>query len=93
MLRLVNVMEILVEETIEDIMKSHPDFCTCERCRYDVAAIALNKLPPSYVVTMEGEAILRANSLKQQVRVDLIRAVTEAMIIVGKNPHHAENRG
>jgi len=88
MLHLVNVMEILVKETIEDILKTNEEFCACERCRFDMAAIALNKLPPAYVVTMEGEVMLRANSLKQQIRVDLIRAVTEAIQVVSKNPHH-----
>jgi len=88
MFRLVNVMEILVKETIEDILKGHKEFCACERCRFDIAAIALNNLPPSYVVTEEGEVMLRANLLKQQVRVDLIRAITEAIQVVGKNPHH-----
>jgi len=89
MFRLVNVMEDLVLHTIEEILSTQKDVCGCQRCRLDMAAIALNKLPTSYVVTAEGEVLLRVNSLKQQFKVDIIKAVTEAMALVSKNPHHA----
>jgi competence protein ComFB len=88
MLRLVNVMEIQVLETIEDILRNYQEICRCERCKLDIAAIALNKLSPSYVVTAEGEVLLRVSSLKQQNKVDIIRAVTEAIDIVSNKPHH-----
>ncbi len=86
---IVNVMERLVEETLEDILKANKDtFCGCRRCRLDTAAIALNNLSPAYVVTEEGEILLRTNSLRQQFKVDIIKAVTEALALVRKNPHH-----
>lgn len=88
MLRLVNVMEILVSETIDEILSANNKVCGCQRCRFDLAAIALNKLPASYVVTEVGEVIIRTNSLRQQCKVDIIRAVTEAINIVSKYPHH-----
>ncbi|OPY57601.1 MAG: Late competence development protein ComFB [Pelotomaculum sp. PtaU1.Bin035] len=89
MLRLVNVTEMMVFETIDDVLKSFKEICSCERCKLDMAALALNRLSPSYVVTSQGEVLLRASSLKQQLRVDLLRAVTEAVGIVGKKPHHS----
>lgn len=88
MFRLVNVMEILVVETIEEVLKTKIELCGCQRCKFDIAAIALNKLPTSYVVTMEGEVLLRTSALKQQFKVDIIRAVTEAIEVVSKRPHH-----
>jgi competence protein ComFB len=88
MYRLVNVMEILVNDTIEDILKTNDNLCKCQRCKLDIAAIALNKLPASYVVTLEGEVLLRTGALKQQFKVDIIRGVTEAIGIVSKRPHH-----
>ncbi len=89
MFRLTNVMENLVLDTIEEILSTQKNICGCQRCKLDMAAIALNKLPTSYVVTAEGEVLLRVNSLKQQLKVDIIRTVTEAMALVSKNPHHA----
>ncbi len=88
MYRLLNVMEILVDETIDEILRANKDICACDRCRLDLSAVALNKLPTIYVVTTEGEVIKRTNSLKQQFKVDIIRALTEALGVVRKNPHH-----
>lgn len=88
MLRLINVMELLVEETILEILNANKDICSCERCKLDLAAIALNKLPGSYVVTLEGELIKRSSSLRQQFKVDIIKAVSEALETVKNNPHH-----
>lgn len=90
MYRLLNVMEILVDETIDEIRKANKDICGCDRCRLDLSALALNKLPTNYVVTTEGEIIKRTNSLKQQFKVDIIRALTEALDVVRKHPHHAK---
>lgn len=88
MYSLVNVMEFLVKETVEEVLKARKDLCGCDRCKLDIAAIALNRLPTSYVVTLEGEVILRTGALKQQFKVDLIRNVTEAVELVSKRPHH-----
>lgn len=88
MYRLINVMEVLVNETVEEVLKANKKFCDCQRCKLDIAAIALNKLPTSYVVTLEGEVLLRTGSLKQQFKIDIIRAVTEALEVVSKRPHH-----
>lgn len=85
---LINVMEILVKETVDEVLKANPHFCSCQRCRLDLAALALNKLSPSYVVTQEGEVWLRANALRQQCKVDLIRVVAESINTVAEHPHH-----
>lgn len=90
MYRLLNVMEILVDETIDEILRANKDICACDRCRLDMSAVALNKLPTIYVVTTEGEVLKRTNSLKQQFKVDIIRALTEALDVVRKHPHHTK---
>lgn len=89
MFRLINVMEILVDETLDEILKANKDICSCPRCRLDLAAVALNNLPTNYVVTVEGELFKRTGALKQQFKVDIIRALTEALKIVSKHPHHS----
>lgn len=91
MFRLVNVMEVLVGETIDEMLRANKDICSCPRCRLDLSAIALNSLPANYVVTTEGEVYKRIGALKQQFKVDIIRALTEAHKIVSKNPHHAKD--
>lgn len=90
MFRLFNVAEILVNETINEILRANKDICSCSRCRLDLAAIALNNLPTKYVVTTEGEVFKRTDALKQQFKVDIIRALTEALKIVIAHPHHSK---
>jgi competence protein ComFB len=62
--------------------------CTCEKCRYDITAIALNSLPSKYVVTKRGELYTKLDALQQQFDVDIIAAITKAAVIVNRNPRH-----
>jgi propanediol utilization protein len=48
----VNVMELLSEESIDDIIQ-YRDGCSCDKCRANVLAIALNGLAPRYISDME----------------------------------------
>jgi competence protein ComFB len=89
--KLVNVMEIMVPEFIDEVLKVNKNLCGCKRCRLDLAAIVLNKLPASYVVTLEGEISLRTNALRQQFRVDIFKVIVEAAEIVAGHPHHNQN--
>lgn len=88
MLQLVNIIERMVFDTLDDILKSYEGICTCDRCRYDMAAIALNKIKPNYVVTAEGAVMSRVASLEPQNVADVVRAVTDGINTVSKNPHH-----
>ncbi|MHB1041860.1 MAG: late competence development ComFB family protein [Eubacteriales bacterium] len=88
MFKLINVMEILVLDVLDEVLRTRKDICDCERCRLDLAAICLNKLPPSYVVTLEGEIFLRTNALRQQFKVDVYSVITQAVAVVSKHPHH-----
>ncbi|MCX7747486.1 MAG: late competence development ComFB family protein [Clostridia bacterium] len=73
----------LMDEVLEDIKT-----CPCEKCRADIAAIALNSLPPKYIVSEKGELYSKINSLKQQSEVDVISAITKAAVLVKRNPRH-----
>jgi len=43
-----NLMEDVVNHALEDVKKYY-DFCSCDQCRMDICALALNKIPPRYV--------------------------------------------
>ena len=88
MLQLVNIAEHTVHETLGDILKSYEGICKCERCQFDMAAIALNKLKPNYVVTAEGAVMSRVALSEPQNVADVVRSVTDAIKIVSKNPRH-----
>jgi len=84
----VNLAEILVERVLEEQLKKRTDVCTCERCKADIMAFALNHLPPRYVVTNKGEALVRASTLNNQISTDLLVEVSKAIDHIAKNPRH-----
>lgn len=89
--QLKNYMEEIVLSTMEEILKDIK-MCKCDRCKLDIAAKALNDLPPQYIVTQKGEIYSKINNLKTQFEVDIIAAVTKAAILVKRNPNHDVKR-
>jgi len=86
-----NVTQDIVFEKLGEILRCHPEICPCARCQLDMAAIALNHLPPRYVVTDIGEVITRTGTLDAQISVDTMLELTKAIAIVSRAPRHAEN--
>lgn len=87
MYKLKNYMEDIVISTAESILKLL-NICKCEKCRLDIIALALNDLPPKYIVTEKGELYSKLNELENQFGVDVQAAIIKAALIVGKNPKH-----
>ena len=86
-----NYMEILMWQQLDDVLESHPGICTCEKCRYDIAALTMNFLPPRYVVTDKGQMYTKIKALEQQFKIDIITAITHAVKIVSGTPHHLDS--
>lgn len=87
MLQMKNYMEEIVLGYMDEVLKD-VHMCTCDRCRLDVIAKALNDLPPQYIVTRKGEVYSKINNLRAQFDVDIITAITKAAILVKRNPNH-----
>lgn len=83
-----NYMEEVVDSTLEEILSRRDDVCKCDRCKLDIKALALNHLPPKYVVTDKGYVYTKVNELESQFKADVTVAVTNAMKVVRKNPRH-----
>ncbi|MCL6612662.1 MAG: late competence development ComFB family protein [Peptococcaceae bacterium] len=83
-MRLINATELILFEQLNKML-SQRDICKCERCRLDIAAVALNNLPPNYVVSTEGEVL---RSVNPQLKVDVQRQLEEAVARVAAHPHH-----
>ncbi len=84
-----NYMEDCVKDMVLPILK-RMNCCTCDKCVFDTMAIALNSLPPKYVVTKKGQFYTKLSGLQQQFDVDVISAITKASAIVSKAPRHDE---
>jgi competence protein ComFB len=89
-LELHNLMEELVRQRMDEVIAvDSSSFCPCMQCRLDAMAIALNSLPPRYVVTERGEIYSKAEALEIQRFVDVVAAVTKALRMVREKPRHA----
>lgn len=86
-----NYMESLVWQQVDEIITAHNGICKCEKCRYDIVALALNFLPPRYVATEKGQTYTRIKALEQQFNIDILTAISNAIKIVNSQPHHTDN--
>ncbi len=87
-MKVYNYMEDIVRDEIEKLLTDTKDICQCQKCKLDMAAWALNRLPPQYIVTDKGRIYTKLNEQNVQFHVDVIREVTRAILNVGKNPQH-----
>ena len=70
---------------IDKVLSETERFCPCHQCRLDVAALALNTLPPHYFVKSDGPG--RAEELGSPwILIEM--AVRESMARVSLFPHH-----
>lgn len=86
-LELRNHMEDVVAQLLDNMLPK-VDTCSCEICKKDIIAYALNHLPPKYVVTNKGELFYRLSEFTQQFEIDVQIALTEAIKVISKNPRH-----
>lgn len=87
-MELKNYMEVAVIQTINEMLKKEKEICGCERCRMDMAAMALNSLPPKYIVNHNGEVYTRVSMMQSQIATDVLSAVTKSIMKIGSNPRH-----
>jgi len=73
--RVVMVMDRVLQER-------YRDFCSCPRCISDIAAIALNYLPPHYIVEPSGKKECGSPWIMVET------AVFEAIDKVMEKPNH-----
>ncbi|MEA4889589.1 MAG: late competence development ComFB family protein [Clostridiaceae bacterium] len=87
MYALKNCMEDIVAKTADECIPES-SLCSCAKCRMDVMAIALNNLPPTYVVTHKGELLASIDATGLQNQADVLSAVMNAIHIVKEYPKH-----
>jgi competence protein ComFB len=83
-------MEEVVFNQMDNVL-ADIKMCKCDKCRMDVAAIALNELPPKYVVTEKGLLFSKIDALQQQFEIGITAAIIRAALIVRKNPWHEQD--
>ena len=85
-----NLMEDIVMQNL-DVVIAGAGCCTCDACKSDVAAYALNHLKPHYVATRQGRLMVKLQSYELQSRADVVAAISEAAVMVAKSPRHGRD--
>lgn len=86
-----NLMEALVEAAFDEL-KPRLDCCTCEQCRNDIIAYALNQLRPKYVSTDKGAVYTKIDALlNNQPTADIITAIIAGVNVVRGHERHGTN--
>lgn len=80
----INVMENLVPKYIDQAIRRF-NTCSCDRCRCDIAAHALNNLPPKYTVSSPKEIPEAEDPATTKQIMD---ALVNAVIYVRSHPNH-----
>ena len=74
-----NTMENEVVEAVKQMTARDDIVCKCEKCMYDISAIALNNLKPRYITTHKGELFARVEQSnvtdKTAVMIEVARAI------------------
>ncbi len=86
-----NVMEDCVELKLNSVLPQMGQYCSCDKCRRDMEAYALNRLPAKYVLSDKGVVYQKFDSLSVQSDAEITTAVIKAIETIGKNPNHAED--
>lgn len=80
----VNAMEEYVLRHADSVIQRFK-LCRCDRCRRDVAAHALNNLPPKYVEATADEIAKAIDEVPQSTVLDVL---VKAALYVRSNPNH-----
>ncbi len=81
-----NLVEDHVRTSFETLRPHFKEFCGCDLCIDDVQVFALNRVPPRYVTSLEGQAVTEVSLEKQQNRAEIDVVVMEALRKVSLAP-------
>lgn len=88
MFELKNISETIVREALQDFLRHATLPCTCPRCQADILALALNRLPPRYAVSLKGEILTEWESRALPSQTRIISEIVRASETVAQAPSH-----
>lgn len=87
-MELKNYTETVVKEVLEELLSKNDTICSCEKCKLDVQAIALNHLPPQYYVSEKGEVYSKLLATYIDTRIKVVTELSKALMKVENQPLH-----
>lgn len=82
-----NIMEEIVKDKIIYFMRQF-DVCTCDRCKADTIALAMNGLQPKYIVTTPAAVDPLLSYYTNRLISDVTVEATKACMTIKDNPRH-----
>ena len=84
----INVMEELLKR--QDINKYMEQYkvCRCERCRADVEALTLTRLPAKYVAAKSGFGTSGMNYYENKYKIRILTEIIRSCVAVREHPRH-----
>lgn len=86
-----NYAEVLVERTLDNLLKNNPEYaniCRCDECLNDIKAKALNNIKPCYVTGKIGEVYSEFDMLEYQNSANIVMEVAKAIVHINANIKH-----
>ena len=84
-----NLLEGTIASVYSDLRSQNSGFCSCENCRTDVMAHALNAARPRYGGGADvGHALITLELQRDQTRATIAVLVLDAMRKVAASPRH-----
>mgnify|MGYP000869306732 FL=1 len=80
----INIMESKVISKLDELLERF-SCCKCDRCKKDIVALALNKLPPKYMVMASGQPEPESD---KQTNAEVVSALIQAAVKVRAHPRH-----
>jgi competence protein ComFB len=87
-MKIQNYMEDVVADELELLLAERDNICKCQKCKYDMMVMALNRLPPQYVITNRGRLYTKLGEQEAQFKADVVKELTKAITKVSRNPQH-----
>jgi len=87
-MKIQNYMEDVVQDELEILLSERENICKCQKCKYDMMVMALNRLPPQYVITNRGRLYTKLTEQEAQFKADVVKELTKSILKVSRNQQH-----
>ena len=87
-MKIQNYMEDVVQDELEILLSERENICKCQKCKYDMMVMTLNRLPPQYVITNRGRLYTKLTEQEAQFKADVVKELTKSILKVSRNQQH-----
>ncbi|MFH1778384.1 MAG: CheR family methyltransferase, partial [Candidatus Omnitrophota bacterium] len=83
-----NIMEDIVRDYLDDFLLTRKDICTCHRCKMDMLAYTLSRVPAQYVTSDSGAVHTIINHARVEFQSKVLIQLLKAIEVISKEPRH-----